>query len=81
MIDVLFLLLPGSLILDWAGPAEALRIANVLMREQGGAVHAAFLRATAGIGHFCRRAPGRARGAAGIACAARQLGGAGGAGR
>ena len=35
MIDVLFLLLPGSLILDWAGPAEALRIANVLMREQG----------------------------------------------
>lgn len=35
MIDVLFLLLPGSLILDWAGPAEALRIANGLMREQG----------------------------------------------
>lgn len=26
--DVLFLLLPGSLILDWAGPAEALRMAN-----------------------------------------------------
>ena len=38
MIDVLFLLLPGSLILDWAGPAEALRIANGLMREQGKAV-------------------------------------------
>ena len=35
MIDVLFLLLPGSLILDWAGPAEALRIANGLMRQQG----------------------------------------------
>lgn len=35
MIDVLFLLLPGSLILDWAGPAEALRIANGLLREQG----------------------------------------------
>ncbi|MEJ7807760.1 MAG: AraC family transcriptional regulator, partial [Telluria sp.] len=35
MIDVLFLLLPGSLILDWAGPAEALRIANDLMRKQG----------------------------------------------
>ena len=28
MIDVLFLLLPGSLILDWAGPAEALRTAH-----------------------------------------------------
>lgn len=35
MIDVLFLLLPGSLILDWAGPAEALRIANALIRQQG----------------------------------------------
>ncbi|HEY0060729.1 MAG TPA: helix-turn-helix domain-containing protein [Telluria sp.] len=35
MIDVLFLLLPGSLILDWAGPAEALRIANWMMRQQG----------------------------------------------
>ena len=35
MIDVLFLLLPGSLILDWAGPAEALRIANALMLKQG----------------------------------------------
>jgi transcriptional regulator GlxA family with amidase domain len=35
MIDVLFLLLPGSLLLDWAGPAEALRSANALMRAQG----------------------------------------------
>ena len=35
MIDVLFLLLPGSLVLDWAGPAEALRIANGLMRQGG----------------------------------------------
>ena len=35
MIDVLFLLLPGSLILDWAGPAEALRTANSLLRRQG----------------------------------------------
>jgi transcriptional regulator GlxA family with amidase domain len=35
MIDVLFLLLPDSLILDWAGPAEALRTANGLMRKQG----------------------------------------------
>jgi transcriptional regulator GlxA family with amidase domain len=35
MIDVLFMLLPGSLILDWAGPAEALRTANGLMRKQG----------------------------------------------
>lgn len=35
MIDVLFLLPPGSLILDWAGPAEALRIANWLMLKQG----------------------------------------------
>jgi transcriptional regulator GlxA family with amidase domain len=35
MIDVLILLLPGSLILDWAGPAEALRIANGLMRKHG----------------------------------------------
>lgn len=29
-VDVLFVLLPGSLILDWAGPAEAFRIANQL---------------------------------------------------
>lgn len=35
MIDVLFLLLPGSLLLDWAGPAEALRSANTLMKAQG----------------------------------------------
>lgn len=35
MIDVLFMLLPGSLLLDWAGPAEALRTANGLMRKQG----------------------------------------------
>ena len=34
--DVLFLLLPNSLILDWAGPAEALRIANAAMVQQGG---------------------------------------------
>lgn len=33
--DVLFLLLPDSLILDWAGPAEALRMANVTMLQQG----------------------------------------------
>jgi transcriptional regulator GlxA family with amidase domain len=33
--DVLFLLLPDSLILDWAGPAEALRMANRAMAEQG----------------------------------------------
>ena len=33
--DVLFLLLPDSLLLDWAGPAEALRIANQAMVQQG----------------------------------------------
>jgi len=33
--DVWFLLLPDSLILDWAGPAEALRIANQVMQQQG----------------------------------------------
>lgn len=33
--DVLFLLLPNSLILDWAGPAEALRIANAAMVQRG----------------------------------------------
>jgi len=33
--DVLFLLLPDSLILDWAGPAEALRMANVAMVQRG----------------------------------------------
>jgi len=37
MIDVFFVLLPGSLILDWAGPAEALRMANQLLKVQGGA--------------------------------------------
>ena len=34
-IHVLFVLLPGSLILDWAGPAEALRIANQALMAQG----------------------------------------------
>jgi transcriptional regulator GlxA family with amidase domain len=34
-INVYFVLLPGSLLLDWAGPAEALRIANQLMLRQG----------------------------------------------
>ena len=33
--EVLFLLLPDSLILDWAGPAEALRIANNACLSQG----------------------------------------------
>ncbi len=33
--DVLFLLLPDSLILDWAGPAEALRMANQALLLQG----------------------------------------------
>lgn len=33
--DVLFLLLPDSLILDWAGPAEALRVANQAMLQAG----------------------------------------------
>ena len=35
MVDVLFMLLPTSLILDWAGPAEALRIANGHLLAQG----------------------------------------------
>lgn len=35
VIDVFFVLLPGGLILDWAGPAEALRIANQLLKAQG----------------------------------------------
>ncbi|MBC5767417.1 GlxA family transcriptional regulator [Ramlibacter albus] len=35
MVPVLFLLLPGSLLLDWAGPAEALRIANQVRQAQG----------------------------------------------
>lgn len=34
-VDVHFVLLDGSLILDWAGPAEALRIANQIRRAQG----------------------------------------------
>lgn len=34
-IHVYFALLPGSLVLDWAGPAEALRIANQTLRAQG----------------------------------------------
>jgi len=34
-IRVLFALLPHSLVLDWAGPAEALRIANQALQAQG----------------------------------------------
>lgn len=34
-IEVFFLLLPDSLILDWAGPAEALRSANRVLALQG----------------------------------------------
>lgn len=34
-IDVLFLLLPGSLVLDWAGPAEAFRSANRHLQALG----------------------------------------------
>ncbi|MGB4117416.1 MAG: helix-turn-helix domain-containing protein [Polaromonas sp.] len=34
-IHVVFALLPSSLVLDWAGPAEALRIANQLLAAQG----------------------------------------------
>ncbi|BEP44157.1 GlxA family transcriptional regulator [Variovorax sp. V15] len=34
-IRVVFVLLPGSLVLDWAGPAEALRIANQRLRAAG----------------------------------------------
>lgn len=34
-IHVHFVLLPGSLILDWAGPAEALRMANQRLRDSG----------------------------------------------
>jgi transcriptional regulator GlxA family with amidase domain len=38
-IHVFFVLLPGSLILDWAGPAEAFRLANqLLVTEQGTAL-------------------------------------------
>lgn len=34
-IHVLFVLLPDSLVLDWAGPAEALQFANQALRAQG----------------------------------------------
>lgn len=34
-IRVVFILLPDSLVLDWAGPAEALRIANQRLRAAG----------------------------------------------
>lgn len=34
-IDVYFVLLPGSLVLDWAGPAEALRMANQVLAARG----------------------------------------------
>lgn len=34
-VRVLFVILPNSLALDWAGPAEALRIANGVLAEQG----------------------------------------------
>ena len=34
-IHVVFALLPHSLVLDWAGPAEALRIANQVLAAQG----------------------------------------------
>jgi transcriptional regulator GlxA family with amidase domain len=34
-IPVFFLLMPGSLILDWAGPAEAFRVANQLRANTG----------------------------------------------
>ncbi len=34
-IQVLFVLQPGSLVLDWAGPAEALRLANQCLQAQG----------------------------------------------
>ena len=32
-IHVYFALLPGSLVLDWAGPAEALRIAQRMLAD------------------------------------------------
>lgn len=35
LIRVVFVLLPNSLVLDWAGPAEALRIANQKLRADG----------------------------------------------
>ena len=36
-IPVFFVLLPGSLVLDWSGPAEALRMANQCLAERGDA--------------------------------------------
>ena len=36
-IPVHFVLLPGSLLLDWAGPAEAFRIANQSLQARGAA--------------------------------------------
>jgi len=38
-INVLFALLPDSLALDWAGPAEALRMANQVLLAQGQPLH------------------------------------------
>lgn len=35
MVNVYFVLLPNSLILDWAGPAEALRMANQALMAKG----------------------------------------------
>ena len=35
MIDVLFVLMPDSLVLDWAGPAEAFRLANQSLAQLG----------------------------------------------
>jgi len=35
IIDVLFVLLPGSVLLDWAGPAEAFRLANQALARVG----------------------------------------------
>lgn len=34
-VQVLFVLLPDSLLLDWAGPAEALRFANQILADRG----------------------------------------------
>lgn len=41
-IDVYFALPRGSLILDWAGPAEAFRIANIELQDQGAQRQPAF---------------------------------------
>jgi transcriptional regulator GlxA family with amidase domain len=38
-IDVLFVILPDTLLLDWAGPAEAFRIANQLLILSGAKPH------------------------------------------